>query len=72
MVQIISRRWFVVTRKGETEILVSAVPPLWGVMGIETHPLLFTCPRRAEICRRVVRGENVVEEPYEKYQPRLF
>jgi len=72
MVQVIKKRWFVVTRKTGNEILVSAVPPLWGNRQIETHPLLFVCNRRAEICRRLVDGDLVEIEPHEKYQPRLF
>jgi len=45
---------------------------LWGNRQIETHPLLFVCNRRAEICRRLVDGDLVEIEPHEKYQPRLF
>ena len=72
MAQIVERLWFVVTREGGKEILLHAVPPLWGKRDLEQMPLLFTCARRAEICRRMVQGQEVETEPYEKYQKPLF
>jgi hypothetical protein len=72
MVQVIQRWWFVVTRENGTEILLHAVPPLWGKRNLEQMPLLFTCSRRAQTCRRMVQGDDVEREPYEKYQAKLF
>jgi len=73
MVQVIKRQWFVVTRKNGMEILLQAVPPVWQrEVGLKQIPLLFTCVRRAEICRRMVQGECVESRPYEDYQKPMF